>query len=299
MNRWLRCVCGLLPAILAYLTVVPLAWAADPAAGGAPSAAGPAEISDAALADAWARVLVRSNPGPYQYVAYEVTSRGVAGVASHTVGVMGRRDAIIKTELMAKAELKTLLQQLQQAGAWELPALAPPVVSTVKTTAKTSKKVKKHKGKVVPTPSVIAAAEAPDPLQTPPQSAVPVYELSVRLGGKEHTILVTDPFGQNDRRYTQVLGLIRDAAIRTAGDIGFPGTTGSSRPGYVYVDSVPSARVWIDGALAQETTPLLNWSLSPGKHTVEFEQPGQPTRKAFPVQIRPGLTTTLEVDLRD
>lgn len=273
-----------------------LAQSAAPAAAAAttPSPEPPA-ATEAALADAWARVLIRANPGPYQYAAYELTARGNAGVASHTLGVQGRKDAIVKTELMARSELLALFTALREAGGWALPALPPPPPATKAT--KPSKKAGKSK---TIQPSVLAAAEA-DPLWTPATSAVPIYELSLRLGGVEHTILVTDPFVQRDRRYARVIGLIRDAAVRTAGAIGFPGTTGSSRAGYVYVDSVPSARVWIDGVLAQDTTPLLQWSLAPGPHAVEleWEADGKTQRKAFPVLIQAGLTTTLEVDLRD
>lgn len=269
--------------------------ATEPTPGRPPAATplpSPPEVSDAALADAWARVLLRSNPGPFQYAAYEVTARGSAGVASHTLGVEGRRDAIVKTELMARTELITLLQRLRELGGWELAALPPP-----RPVAPPPARKKPTKGAPIQ-PSILAAAEA-DPLWTPERSALPIYEISLRLGGVEHTILATDPFVQRDRRYAQVIGLIRDAAVRTAGEIGFPGTTGSSRAGYVYVDSTPSARVYIDGVLAQETTPLLNWSLSPGKHLIEFELEGQPARKQFPVVVRPGLTTSVEVDLRE
>jgi len=272
--------------------------AAKPSQTALPVAAKPAEpppATEAALQDAWARVLIRANPGPYQYAAYELTGRGNAGVASHTLGVQGRKDAIVKTELMARADLLALMAALREAGGWTLPALPPPQ-PPVKA-AKPAKKSKKSKAIV---PSVLAAA-ATDPLWTPATSAVPIYELSLRLGGVEHTILVTDPFVQRDRRYSVVIGLIRDAAVRTAGAIGFPGTTGSSRAGYAYIDSVPSARVWIDGVLAQDSTPLLQWSLAPGRHVVEleWETEAQVQRKSFPIVIQAGLTTTLEVDLRD
>lgn len=250
------------------------------AAAAATAADDPALATDAELADAWARVLLRANPGPFQYVAYEITARGPAGVASHVRGMMGRRDVVTRTELLPKDQLRRLLGKLRDLGAL---TLAHPPMPPVK----------------APKPKPGAKVEPPDPLAGPSQSAVPVYELSFRLGGKENTFLVADPYAMADGRYGEFINAIREVSVRTAGDIGYHAPSGpSGQEGYLFIDSVPSARATVDGVLLDRETPILAYTVSPGPHTIVLENARLGLKREYKVRVQSGVTTSLEVDLR-
>lgn len=240
------------------------------------------------LEESWARVLLRANPGPCQYVAYELTVRGPAGVASHVRAFMGRRDAVTRTELLPREALRKVFGSLRDLGALDLPH--PPVPVPPAPAAPRRAKSKSA------APLVQAADDA---LPCPPRSAVPIYEFSFRLGGRENTFLVADPERLSDRRYAAFLELVRRVATQTAGEIGYHGPVGESgAEGYLFVDSVPGARVTIDGVLLGDETPILAYTLSPGSHTVVLENAALGLQRDYKVRIQPGLTTSLEVDLR-
>lgn len=258
-------------------------------ATGLPGAASPTSLpSDAEMEESWARVLVRANPGPFQYVAYELTDRGAAGVASHVRGVMGRRDVWTQTELVPRETLRKTFAQLRDLGALDLPQLPIP--------GKEDKKVKKPakaKGGKAPLP------EPEDPLAGPQVSDVPIYELSFRLGGKERTILVPEPYAQADRRYAEYIQTVRALVVSVARDIGYLAPTGrAGEEGYLFIDSVPSATVTVDGQKLPEPTPILALTIAPGSHTIVLENERLQLRREYKVKVQPGLTTSLEVDLR-
>ncbi|MFZ4578546.1 MAG: hypothetical protein ACOYOB_09155 [Myxococcota bacterium] len=252
--------------------------------------------SDAELADSWARVLLRANPGPFQYVAYELTVRGSAGIASHVRGAMGRRDVTARTELLSRETLRKLLGHLRDLGAMDLPA--PPLPPAVeKDKAAYAKLVKdreeaKAKGKRLE-PEVLEDWVGPS------SSPVPLYELSFRLNGKENTILVADPYRLDDRRYAAFIDAVRQLAVATAGDIGYQAPSGpTGQEGYLFIDSVPGAKVSVDGVALDAETPILSYPVSPGSHLVVLENERLGLRREYKVRVQPGMTTSLEVDLR-
>ncbi len=224
------------------------------------------------LAGAWARVFVRANPGPFQYVAYEITARGSAGVMSHLRGMMGRRDAVIRTNLVSRARLRAVFQQLNALGAAQLlPPNRPTVVSL----------------------------DRDDDRKWPDRSKVPIYELSFRLGKTERTVVIADPFRDPDPRYVAFINAVRGAVVRTVGDIGYHGATGAAgQTGYVHIDSVPGATVRLDGVLLPNRTPVLAFPTKPGPHTVVLENKALGLKRTFTVRVRAGRSTSLEVDLR-
>lgn len=227
---------------------------------------------DDGLDGSWARVFLRANPGPFQYVAYELSARGGAAVASHLRGMMGRRDAVIRTELVDRALLRRVLDRLDAIGAATMATPPPsPLLS------------KDKDGKWVP------------PLQSPQ----PIYELSWRRNGAERTVWVVDPYGQDDGVYARFINILREEIERAVGGIGYfgPDALGTAK-GYLFVDSVPSADVWIDGEKLPERTPVLNWTLAPGIHRVRLHRPDLGLEISSNVRIEAGLTTSLELDLR-
>ncbi|MEY3013234.1 MAG: hypothetical protein RIT45_1969 [Pseudomonadota bacterium] len=248
------------PRTLAERIPLPLVLEDDGEAAAAPN--------DDGLDGAAARVFLRANPGPFQYVAYEITARGSAGVVSHLRGMMGRRDAVIRTELISRAELRRIFERLRAADAVALPPAAP------------------LKG---------ASEEAP----VPRESARPIYELTVRLGGKERTVRVAEPLSAPTGHYARFVRIVREEVRAKVGDIAYHGPDAASgASGYLFVDSVPSADVYVDGEKLPERTPVLNWTLAPGLHEVRLVRKDKNIDRTMKVRIEPGVTSSVEVDLR-
>lgn len=246
--------------------------------------------TDAELADCWARVQIKANPGPFQYLAYELTARGPAGVVSHVRGFMGRRDVDTRTELMTKRDLRRIMGYLRDMGALSWPAVVSPQVA--KPAAKT--KVKKGSPKNL---GVLESADAAK--QGPPSSDVPIFEFSFRLGGVENTVLVTDPEMLADRRYARYLELLRWVAYKTTGEIAYQSPAGTSgESGWIFIDSVPGAEVSVDGVKLADTTPILAYAVAPGNHTVVLENARLGLRREVKAKVQSGLTTSIEVELQ-
>lgn len=261
----------------------------------------PSLPDDAALQEAWARVFLRSNPGPYQYVAYEITARGNAGVISHLRATMGRRDPIIRTELIERDKLRRIMARLRDLGAGSLVDPGPLVATKPANRGKRSKRKRRRGTKAS------AALEASDattidddaPPRWPRSSAVPIYELSFRLDGAVRTVVVADPYASSDHRYAEFINAVREEVIGTVGDIAWhEGTASDATAGYLFVDSVPSASVLVDGAKLPEKTPIFAHALSPGAHTVVLHNAAQGLERTYKIKIRHGMTTSLEVNLR-
>ncbi|GEM_PF-2820037 len=273
--------------------------------------------TDKELQGAWARVFLRSNPGPYQYVAYEITSRGKAGVVSHLRGTMGRKDPIIRTELIDRDKLRLIMGKLRDLGAASLADPGPLVdpEESAKRTAASPKGKKRRKpgkkgknGKNGKKRKKAGATKAigkqvdpdeDDEKRWPDASDVPIYELSYRLGGKHRNVVVADPYGSGDKRYALYINAVRASVIRTVGDIGWHAGTGSDASGgFLFIDSVPSSAVTVDGVKVPGVTPVFAYPTSPGKHTIVLENEAHGLKRVYKVQVRRGQTTSLEVDLR-
>ncbi len=252
----------------------------------------PAEVTstqlptDAELDGAWARVQLRANPGPFQYLAYELTSRGPAGVISHVRGYMGRTDVVTRTELLTKADLRRVLGYLRDLGALQLPPVPPPA----------EPKPRVGKGKRKAAPPILASDDA---AHGPNQSTVPVFELSFRLGDQDRSLLVADPDMLADRRYARFIEVLRLVALRVAGPIAYEGPAGSAgQSGYLFIDSSPSAEVSLDGVPLGETTPVFAHPTSPGNHTILLENKRLDLRREVKVKVQSGLTTSVEMELQ-
>lgn len=231
-----------------------------------------AATGDDGLDGAYARVFLRANPGPFQYVAYELSARGKTAVASHLRGMMGRKDAIIRTELVARELLRRTLDALDAVGVAEI---ADPPASSWITFDKDGTR------------------------RLPERAAAPVFELLWRRGGASRHVVVVDPYAQDAPIYGLFVDIVRAAVIGAVGSIGYhgPDAAGTAR-GYLAVDSVPSADVYVNDERLPERTPVLSWTLPPGSHRVRLERADLGLRKETTVRIEAGLTTSLELDLR-
>lgn len=242
--------------------------------------------TDAELEDSWARVLLRANPGPYQYLAYEVTYRDHVGVVSHLRGFMGRTEVVSRTELLRGSDTRRLMGWLRDANMLDMPKPQLPPAAK-------SKLVRvKGKGKSAPTADEEARTG-------PPSSTVPIYELSFRLGGRENTLLVAEPFAQADYRYALFIETLRRVATQAAGSIAYQPPSGSmGAQGFLFIDSVPSAEVTIDGVAIGESTPVLSWAVAPGSHTIVLENKRLGLKQQTKVRVQAGLTTSVEIPLQ-
>lgn len=288
----------LLPLLIGVLLAVPHARAAE-------TPLLPAEVtstqlpSDAELSDCWARVLLRANPGPFQYLAYEVTDRGPAGVVTQVRGFMGRSDVQTRTELLPKSELRRLFGHLRDLGALDLPSVVPRDAKPAEAPAQTAKPKGKSALKAKAKQTGILELAGWDYTLGPPQSAEPIYELSFRLGGRENTVLVPSPFGRADRRYTRFIEVLRALAVRTTGEIPYHPPLGSAGvAGYLFIDSVPSGSVTVDGSKLGDTTPIFAYAVAPGSHSVVVENERLKLRHEVKVKVQAGMTTSVQVELQ-
>ena len=242
--------------------------------------------TDSELEDSWARVALRANPGPYQYLAYEVTMRGNAGVVSNVRGFMGRSDVISKTDLIRKEDVRRLFGFLRDQGllSMRLPEAPTPTASAGKA-----------KGKPV---AVIPPFDPNNPHLGPARSTVPVFDLSFRLGGREATVLVADPFSHPDRRFATLINVVRQVTLAVSGDIAYQPPTGTmGTQGYIFIDSVPSAEVTIDGVAIGESTPVISWTIASGSHVITLENKRLGVKAETKVWVHSGRTTSVELVL--
>ena len=68
-------------------------------------------------------------------------------------------------------------------------------------------------------------------------------------------------------------------------------------PAFVSVNSDPWSYVLIDGKRIK-TTPLRNHRITPGRHEVILRNPEAGLERRFDIDIRPGESKRLSVDLR-
>ncbi len=247
--------------------------------------------TDKDLEGAWARVFLRSNPGPFQYVAYEVTGRGAAGVISHTRGTMGRKDPIMRTELIDREKLRRIMGRLRDLDAAKMVDPGPLV--------KPEPPKSKRRRKRARAATAADVDEEAEQKRWPDASPVAIYELSFQLAGETKTIVVADPYASSDRRYPQFINAVREEVIGTVGEVGWhAGTSASTEAGYLFIDSVPSATVTIDGVKLTEKTPIFSFPTSAGKHEVTLQNELHGLKRTYKVVVKRGVTTSLEVDLR-
>jgi len=70
------------------------------------------------------------------------------------------------------------------------------------------------------------------------------------------------------------------------------------RHGTLALNSIPWAKIYVDGRDLKRTTPALNIKLSPGIHVVRLQNPDHGYSATFKVRIRPGRTVRKSIDFR-
>lgn len=110
---------------------------------------------------------------------------------------------------------------------------------------------------------------------------------------------VADPERQPDRRHQACLDALQKLALEQLGPIPErePFKPGEA-VGFLHIDSVPTARVWVDGVDTGRDVPLRRIPLRPGEHKVTFVAPEMGLERSYTVKIMADITTNLDVDLR-
>ena len=229
----------------------------------APGDDGPAAAStDGPRAGAEDYVRIRLSPGgptPFDSIAYEVTWRGPATTAVHRRTLPGDAESLHSLGLLTRDEALAVGALLRGVDVLSLGDGAP-------------------------------------------ESASPwdlTWTVDVQLEGVSRTFRVTAPEQLRDRRYFRLVDGVRRAVKAVTGELPFRNVFFSpDRRGWVTLQSVPAARVWIDGFDTQLETPLYSYELAAGAHTIRLVAASADLDRTYEIKVEPGGTTNLRVDLR-
>jgi len=195
---------------------------------------------------------------PYHTIRYEITRRGPATTAVHRRGLPGLDEGLHALGLMTREEGERIFALARQIDATKLPD---------------------HR------PTHIAPGAA-------------TWRCDLQLGGVSHTFLVTDP-DNADRRYARLFAAVRHAALTIAGELPFRNVfVPATDRGWLNIESIPAARVRIDGFDTRLETPMYSYELAAGPHTITLTSLDGRYTRTFEIRLEAQGTTTLRVDLR-
>lgn len=199
-----------------------------------------------------------SQASPYHTIRYEITRRGPATTAVHRRGLPGLDEGLHALGLMTRDEGERIFALAREVKAQTLPD---------------------HR------PKLIAPGAA-------------TWRCHVQLGGVSHTFLLTDP-DNADRRYARLFSAVREAALTVAGELPFRNVfVPATDRGWLNIESVPAARVRIDGFDTRLETPMYSYELASGPHVITLTSLDGRYNRTFEIRLEPQGTTTLRVDLR-
>lgn len=203
--------------------------------------------------------LVPPAASPYYMIRYEITKRRPATTAVHRRNLPGLDEGLHALGLLTPDESDALFAAVRKADALSLP-------------------------------DARGAAHRAGEL---------VWDCEVHLDGKDHRFTVTEPMTQADRRYAALFRIVRDAAVRFAGELPFRNVFfPAGQRGWVNIESVPAAKVYLDGLDTQLETPLYAYEVAAGSHEVRLVSGDGRFDRTYTVRIEAQGTTTLRVDLR-
>lgn len=207
--------------------------------------------------------LTVSSPGPtpFSLIRYEVSTRGRTTTCVHRRQLPGHGEALHGMGLLTRQDADSLWGLLRTTNAMELPD-----------------------------------ADTPKDL---PWSATIRWRVELSVGGQEHGFQVTEPIHQVDRRYQRLVAGVRSLVERLAGEqpyrnVFFPDEV----RGWLDVEGVPPAQVFIDGFETRMETPLFGYELESGDHELRLRTEDGRYDRTYRFRIEPTMTTRLKVDLR-
>lgn len=240
-------------------TITRLAWLAVVALSFGSTVVSAARTRAAAGEDDFVRfTLEPAQTSPYHTIRYEITRRGPATTAVHRRGLPGLDEGLHALGLMTREEADRIFALAREVDALKLSDHRP-----------------KHLA-----PGAVT------------------WRCHVQLGGVAHTFLVTDP-DNAERRYARLFHAVRHAALTIAGELPFRNVfVPATDRGWLNIESVPAAKVRIDGFDTRLETPMYSYELAAGPHTITLTSLDGRYNRTFEIRLEPQGTTTLRVDLR-
>jgi hypothetical protein len=145
----------------------------------------------------------------------------------------------------------------------------------------------------------MALGDDPPPAPRTAAANAPRFRCDLMLDGRAHAFTVRDPRAHPSPAVRALFGMTADAVLAHAGDIPFRNTFFPlEQRGWLNIESVPAARIFVDGFETRETTPLYAYELKSGEREIRLESLDGRFTRTYRVRVEPRGTTTLRVDLR-
>ncbi len=204
-------------------------------------------------------VLERRGPTPFSMVKYEITKRAPATTAVHRRLLPGYPESLHALALMTKEESATIDQLIVASNAMTLRDDVP-------------KKL---------------------------QKGTLVWRVELLVDGRSHTFRIADPENHVDRRYQRLIDGIRRQVTHLTGPLPFRNVFFSPKQrGWLNVQSVPSAQLFVAGIDTKLTTPVYSYEVPAGVHEVRLVSKEHGLDRTYKVTVEAGGTTNARIDLR-
>jgi len=135
-----------------------------------------------------------------------------------------------------------------------------------------------------------AVAETPD-------STLPIYRVELKVGERSAQFSFQPRLAADG--YQKILRLTKRFVMRHTNRLPFRNVffdAGSF--GYVDVESVPTARVYLDGRDTGLETPLESYEVPAGSHTMRLVSESEKVDREYEFRVESGMTTLMKLDLR-
>ena len=206
--------------------------------------------------------LQQPSSSPFATIRYEVAVRGRVNTATHRRELPGYAESLHGMGLLTRAEAAAYWKEIRAIGL----------------------------------PELVDALPAEDDEAA---NRGLVWEVESVLDGVERTFRVGDAVNHADRRYQRLLSVTRVLVHSLAGELPFRNVfIPEGRLGWINVVTIPVARLHVDGFDTELETPIYGYEVSAGKHTLRLKTADDTYERSYNVQVDPGGTTLLRVDLR-
>jgi hypothetical protein len=220
--------------------------------------------------------LMPPSPGPWQLLRYEITRRPPATTAVHRRRLPTASETDHALGLLTPEESDAFFAAVRSLNPLALrsdPGLSPPARSGDD------------------------AAPTPPPKREAP--AVAAFSCHLLLDGQPHAFAVREPAAHPDPSVRALFDRVVALVEAHAGDLPFRNVfVPVADRGWLNVESVPAARVNVDGLDTQLTTPVYGFELRAGSRRVTLTSLDGRLIRTYTPQVAPRGTTTLRVDLR-
>jgi len=205
-------------------------------------------------------ILEQPSPSPFSVVRYEVVRRGRATAVVQRRQIEGYGEPLHAMALLTRPEVEALARALAEAHVESLP-------------------------------------DAPAPTVRVPGALT--WRVEVDLPASTHTFRVTAPEAQPDRRYAHVIRALRDTVSQHTGPLPFRNVFfPRAERGWLDVQSIPAARLRVDGVDTGLETPIYGYEVPAGRHTLRLVSRTPALDRTYTVTVERGGTTQIAVDLR-